>query len=1121
MRRFLWATVALLLLVSRASAADNYLADPFERKAGTKPGLSDDGDKTSQLRGASTAATRTNPEKANAPYGDTATSAPRSVDSTTGAEHRAVTAVILPWEALGDLRYSSTKSPSPKPEEQGNGASVTVGENEKAAGKKDELQQHESGLSGGRNSDKGAALQNPLDDIVGLPARTQKTTSAYSPETKAPSNNKPYSREPQTGSPSTSMLHDEKALPPYHEATNVPTRETGSAVSYFPTGGEKHGGEVLAVGLPREKKDDSSPALPARDNWAVWQTFSHEVGLPKASASPPAYSEKTSTPDGHATSSPNDGDEKRSKDRVASLLLRQEPATTSVGNEKAGNEGVNALSKEQASSTYSKETRSPSDDKATASYDATSSPNNKQHSLSGESSRTAPRSVIGDGVHDVDVAWAESPSRSSAAVSRYKTDEIGDGGEHGVGRTDGDSANAEKRSTTEESDSVLDGNLLDPKATATDDKTRRFGHAQKSNSPYSPDASSLHGENTQTRSDEAAGSAHKGKTDSSYGSRASSPSYSIVDGRSQAFETRGYSNTETPGVDRHDKAEENDPVYDAAMGPVVPWNNGRPQLGDYDATEKTKVKPHRTEATAYVERSDTTSTKSRGNGKLLDNTVPWNEHHSLFSRDLQSEGRTADDQPSEQPSEQPSVPATEQPSPSDQPNVQPSETSSKQATEQSAGGQPEQPSESPSEQSGQQPSGQPAIEDSEVQTTVVDVRWDQDDCHPCDVPTEPPTLAPVYPYNNDDFESHLPNVTEDYKPWEEVKENESSDPSTRSPTKRPKKPHKPEFVHCMKVIGEYGQYYECENNSTETPIPETEAPTEIPRTEKPNEDATPEPYEPTPHPTEPDKPTPGPSEPTPTPTDPTNPNDESTPAPTKPGESTPAPPKLNDESTPAPKPSESTPAPTKSTPAPTEPGESTPAPTKLTPAPTEPGESTPAPTKLTPAPTEPGESTPAPTKSYDEPTPTPAASTTDGETSTTYPTETKTSKTTKPATMTGTNSSTGATTDKTTTAPPTSVSAGDTYANPGTTDSTTTGTDTGSGNTIVTGISTGGASSGDAALGGGAIAGIVIACIVFVIIVVGAVLVRQRSIARQREENLFAELTATGGRALETDYAAM
>ncbi|RLN96122.1 hypothetical protein BBJ28_00006484 [Nothophytophthora sp. Chile5] len=57
-------------------------------------------------------------------------------------------------------------------------------------------------------------------------------------------------------------------------------------------------------------------------------------------------------------------------------------------------------------------------------------------------------------------------------------------------------------------------------------------------------------------------------------------------------------------------------------------------------------------------------------------------------------------------------------------------------------------------------------------------------------------------------------------------------------------------------------------------------------------------------------------------------------------------------------------------------------------------------------------------------------------------------------------------------------------------------------------------------LGAGAIAGIIIGCVVLVAVVVGALLFRQRSLARQREANLFADLSDTGG-ALETDYAAM
>ncbi|KAL7694433.1 hypothetical protein Plhal304r1_c001g0000211 [Plasmopara halstedii] len=59
------------------------------------------------------------------------------------------------------------------------------------------------------------------------------------------------------------------------------------------------------------------------------------------------------------------------------------------------------------------------------------------------------------------------------------------------------------------------------------------------------------------------------------------------------------------------------------------------------------------------------------------------------------------------------------------------------------------------------------------------------------------------------------------------------------------------------------------------------------------------------------------------------------------------------------------------------------------------------------------------------------------------------------------------------------------------------------------------------ALSSEAIAGIIIASIFLVIVIVGAVLFKQYSIDRRREEELFADLSAPGGRPLETDYAAM
>ncbi|KAJ8544505.1 hypothetical protein ON010_g11763 [Phytophthora cinnamomi] len=476
-----------------------------------------------------------------------------------------------------------------------------------------------------------------------------------------------------------------------------------------------------------------------------------------------------------------------------------------------------------------------------------------------------------------------------------------------------------------------------------------------------------------------------------------------------------------------------EPAYNSPVGRVIPWNDGRPQLG----TEKPTSYRDHAQADAYSDGNDDTKSQNP-----VGNLVPWS--HSLIERELQAGDI-------EQPTDQPTAEES-----SDKTEGQPAGTSADKPAEQAAN----QPSEKSVDQSIED--GQAADGDEMMKTTTVvvdaNVRWNQDDCDPCDVPTQPPTLSPLYPRKDDDYELHLPSVTDESKSWENVKE-EPVHASTKSPKKRGFKPPKADLIHCTKVIGEYGESYECDT----LPPNGTEPPTETP-------------YGSTPSPEPPGTESPR-TEPPPTETP------QETPAPT-----------ATEPPTEAPYPSEpaTTSPPTAPTPSPTKPVEPTPSPTK-------PGERTPAPTR-------PSEPTPSPTKGNGESSSTPV-STIKG--TSTFPTGTKasTSKTSTPAATSGTST--------TTTTTSTDTTGNNAYG--------TSGTTSGSNDSVV-GVSTseGNTSSGSSgALSGGAIAGIVIACVVFVAVVVGAVFFRQRSIARQREENLFADLASGGGRALETDYAAM
>jgi hypothetical protein len=392
-----------------------------------------------------------------------------------------------------------------------------------------------------------------------------------------------------------------------------------------------------------------------------------------------------------------------------------------------------------------------------------------------------------------------------------------------------------------------------------------------------------------------------------------------------------------------------------------------------------------------------------------------------------------------------------------------------------------------------------------------------------DVATDAPAGAPYDtsisfhstqgPYEENEVDpvvsTEEPTAAEGYYPWDDIKDNVVTYPPQNEPTEGPsdalsdtdEPANEGEYAHCVKVIGDYGERYECdedpEENSTETPatppVEEGEATTEPPATPPVEEgESTTEP--PATSPVQEGEAT---TEPPATP-------------PVEEGEATTEPP-----ATPPVEEGEATTEPPATSPV--EEGEVTTAPLSSTapptngpyvdtyeptPAPSEPiepeGEPTPAPTSYY------DEPTPAPTSYYDEPTPTPAVTKTDEDS--TYPS--------------GTTSSNGTTSGGTTTGTTTGTSTGDT-ATAGTTD--TTSTDTGAASNAagtVTSDSTTTSSNSSAELSTPAIVGIVVGGAVFVAVVVGAVLFWQKSVARQREENLFADLSDTGG-GLETDYAAM
>ncbi|KAK1947325.1 hypothetical protein P3T76_001335 [Phytophthora citrophthora] len=131
------------------------------------------------------------------------------------------------------------------------------------------------------------------------------------------------------------------------------------------------------------------------------------------------------------------------------------------------------------------------------------------------------------------------------------------------------------------------------------------------------------------------------------------------------------------------------------------------------------------------------------------------------------------------------------------------------------------------------------------------VRWDQDECNPCDVPTLAPTLPPPYPHDGDSYEDHLPVVTDEYDSWEDIKEGHTPAPTYASSLGQDEEEDEivydggirctkistveggvyqcesPEgYVYCTKVATEYGESYDC-HPGTVQPL-NTTAPTPAP-----------------------------------------------------------------------------------------------------------------------------------------------------------------------------------------------------------------------------------------------------------------------------------------------------
>jgi hypothetical protein len=192
--------------------------------------------------------------------------------------------------------------------------------------------------------------------------------------------------------------------------------------------------------------------------------------------------------------------------------------------------------------------------------------------------------------------------------------------------------------------------------------------------------------------------------------------------KAQATKAATYPSTDAPlpTLEYHEKTEDKGAVYRDALGPVIPWNGGKPQLVREQETSKPKM------------RLGSARIEGGGYSQALADLVPWTGGHSLSQRGLESEERPEDpvETPAEEPGELPE---------DNKPEEETTETPGEEPAEPSEASKPE---EEPTETRVEEPVGGEEVEkdDRIMQTTTVsdaNVRWDQDDCDPCEVPTPP------------------------------------------------------------------------------------------------------------------------------------------------------------------------------------------------------------------------------------------------------------------------------------------------------------------------------------------------------------------------------------------------